>query len=400
MHHASPVPLATLQQAIRTQILTEQKELKNNKSVSNFEIDELLTNLGVALGLSDASKEAIPDTMQDLCSSLLSLRTPSVFSSSSSLSSSSLSSSSLSFTASLSLLDELREVRSLVLKRALEDALKQSSRPWHHSRFMVVGEGGAGKSSFVRSLTGKSFTAEHLSTVGIAVEDCSTQMLFERDEAEVMRDAGVGVQEYTNWKVGGSSSGSGGDNDYESELDRTLWQQAAVFANKPKAPPKRPSVLPPKNVEVMSSMFKSMFGSSSNSSKSSALSTPVSSPSPPPTPKLSTSLPQTPTQPTIPPPPSLASKRVVDSKIMVGGGGEGGGVGGSKEVKAEVKVVVVEKEKEDEERMDKVSSMGQLILGDDNDNEAKHNLELLKQPLSRDAGRSLTFSVWDFGKKK
>ena len=65
---------------------------------------------------------------------------------------------------------------------------------------------------------------------------------------------------------------------------------------------------------------------------------------------------------------------------MVGGGGEGG-VGGSKEV------------------TDKVSIMGQLILGDDNDNEAKHNLELPKQPLSRDAGRSLAFSVWDFGKK-
>lgn len=52
----------------------------------------------------------------------------------------------------------------------LETALRETQAvEWMHSKLMVVGEGGAGKTSTVRSLLGEGFTAEWESTVGASL---------------------------------------------------------------------------------------------------------------------------------------------------------------------------------------------------------------------------------------
>ena len=89
-----------------------------------------------------------------------------------------------------------------------------------------MGEGRAGKSSLLRFLTDKKFVADLLSTAGISVEDCVSEIT--RMELDELRDAGVDVQEFTNWK-GGSTM---------SESERTLRQLAASKASEPQAPQK------------------------------------------------------------------------------------------------------------------------------------------------------------------
>ena len=164
MHHASPASLADLQQAIRVQLTLQQQANpetegynpnKRNvpEKISSPDLDDLLSFLGVALGLSpditskgedveDGKEEeeelASPEAIQSLCANLQALRSLGIAaadaasSSSSSSSSSSASIPSPSSRArtvvprpppplSLSILDVLRDVRSIVFKRAYDD---------------------------------------------------------------------------------------------------------------------------------------------------------------------------------------------------------------------------------------------------------------------------------------
>ena len=41
--------------------------------------------------------------------------------------------------------------------QSIKDALQKGSKPWHRSKIMIVGEGGAGKTALTNSIMGKLF---------------------------------------------------------------------------------------------------------------------------------------------------------------------------------------------------------------------------------------------------
>lgn len=115
-----------------------------------------------------------------------------------------------------SLTAALITIREHMYFRFHEEALRQGSLPFRRSRLMIVGEGAAGKSSFLRALTDQPFICEHKSTVGMQVDDFKAEL----------REAGVDVVECASWK----------EYDCKSEESRSLGQAAVCNALKPSQP--------------------------------------------------------------------------------------------------------------------------------------------------------------------
>ncbi|GMH73839.1 hypothetical protein TrST_g1915 [Triparma strigata] len=67
--------------------------------------------------------------------------------------------------------------------------------PWRRSRLLVVGQGRAGKTSFIRSLQRAAFQEGSQSTVGLAVHDFSNEVEDKDNEDDEVRDAGIDMQE-------------------------------------------------------------------------------------------------------------------------------------------------------------------------------------------------------------
>jgi len=114
----------------------------------------------------------------------------------------------------LTLLDDLKDVREMVLNQAYADALSKGSRPLRRSRLMILGEGRAGKSSLLRALTGKPFEADLASTAGVSMSDCIS-----------VGEAGAVIGEYMRWHECDKN---------KLEVERTLLEQVASEARKPK----------------------------------------------------------------------------------------------------------------------------------------------------------------------
>ena len=114
---------------------------------------------------------------------------------------------------SLTLLQALKAVKSRMFELVLFEALSVESRPLRRSRLMVVGEGAAGKTSFVRALTSQAFEDKWRSTVGLK----ATEYLAQRDDNIAVREAGVEMTDF-------SSSGSSWSlmEREPCEVDRTL----------------------------------------------------------------------------------------------------------------------------------------------------------------------------------
>lgn len=105
------------------------------------------------------------------------------------------------------LLELCEQIQKYIARRiAYEEAIEADSRPFRRSRLMIVGEGAAGKSSFLRALTKQPFVKEHNSTVGALVKD-------------MLSKAGAEVGDYSNWVSADK---------YASENDRTLCGMIAV----------------------------------------------------------------------------------------------------------------------------------------------------------------------------
>ena len=148
------------------------------------EVCALLGKVGTSLGISLASDLASPEALQDLCHVLLLQRhtdpqththththTHPPLPPPASPSSPSPSPSSVPIVSTLQV---LRDLRLLVDLRAYQEAELLNILPWLHARLMILGQGRAGKSSTFRALMGRPFDSDLCSTVGIAVDCCST----------------------------------------------------------------------------------------------------------------------------------------------------------------------------------------------------------------------------------
>ena len=66
--------------------------------------------------------------------------------------------------------DPEQSIPKINAKLALRKALLQGKRPWNRSRLMVVGEGGVGKTSTLRTFFGEPFNEIHDSTIGAKID--------------------------------------------------------------------------------------------------------------------------------------------------------------------------------------------------------------------------------------
>ena len=282
MHHSldrRPMPFAMLQRQVKDHVQKMVFAEKQVNFISSADLDDLLLFLGLALDVSSKSNGSIsgddghgseamasPEAMQSLCLQHLPeyrLQMPSRLPPQPPRPEHAFDESAL---------DVLRDVRSLVFRWMLEDALQQDSCPWRRSRLMIVGEGRAGKSSTLRFLLGKPFVHDLKSTIGLSVEECRSHVIDKSNgttdttstnnnnnnsgsnnddgsisnisgakvTVEELREAGVDMQECTNWTggntplggMGGGGIGETGDEPSSSESDRALRQLVASNANK------------------------------------------------------------------------------------------------------------------------------------------------------------------------
>eukprot|EP01032_Pedospumella_encystans_P010982 gene10982-12809_t len=118
------------------------------------------------------------------------------------------------------LLNTMRTVRRSLLQEALDNAIQLEATTWSRSRLNVVGYGGAGKTSLVRTLRDWQHNDSHASTSCVATSEVLVC-------PESIADVGLVVSTVQNWV---SSTG-------QKEVDASLKRACLAAINTAKKPP-------------------------------------------------------------------------------------------------------------------------------------------------------------------
>jgi surface protein len=115
-----------------------------------------------------------------------------------------------------SVVNDLNHIHEYVTRRALETARQSREVSWMRSRLYFLGDGGAGKTSLFRALTGQAAVHEHQSTIGGVHEEVRMQQQQPQHQPQqqlTLEDMGLAVERSSRltWQKRGIGATTAGE---------------------------------------------------------------------------------------------------------------------------------------------------------------------------------------------